>query len=418
MIDEEINLDIINIETNVSSGPNDNELSDLINELISYINNIKQINLSIDINISRDKNLIYEQYIETEKNNSLLLLNPDLSNEWHPTKNGKLLPEHVTASSNKKVWWLCSKGHEWQSVINSRNKGVGCPYCTGNKPIPGYNDLKTINPIIASQWHMTKNGELKPEDFTISSNKKVWWQCEKGHEWEALIYTRSSGCGCPYCSGQRVISGENDLATINPKLAKEWHPTKNNGLTPEQVMPGSNKKVWWKCKNGHEWQATISSRNSGRGCPYCSGQKVLSGYNDLFSLNPELSKEWSSRNNKLPSQVTLNSNEKVWWKCEKGHEWEASPNQGSRALGCPYCSNQKVLKGYNDLATLNIELAKQWNYSKNKTLYPTDVVPGSNKKVWWKCEKGHEWEAVISSRNKGCGCPLCYRILKSNVNKK
>lgn len=325
----------------VSSGPNDNELSDLINKLISYINNIKQIKLSIDINISRDKNLIYEQYIETEKNNSLLLLNPDLSNEWHPTKNGKLLPEHVTASSNKKVWWLCSKGHEWQSVINSRNKGVGCPYCTGKKAIPGYNDLKTINPIIASQWHMTKNGELKPEDFTISSNKKVWWQCEKGHEWEAMIYDRTNGTNCPICSGHKVLIGYNDLGTLNPKLAKEWHPIKNGNLKPQDVTTGSSKKVWWQCEKGHEWEALIYTRSSGCGCPYCAGQRLISGENDLATINPKL--------------------------------------------------------------------AKEWHPTKNNGLTPEQVMPGSNKKVWWKCKNDHEWQATISSRNSGRGCLKCYK---------
>jgi hypothetical protein len=66
-----------------------------------------------------------------------------------------------------------------------------------------------------------------------------------------------------------------------------------------------------------------------------------------------------------------------------------------------------VLKGYNDLQTLNPSLAKEWNYEKNVNLYPDNVSIGSSQKVWWKCEKGHEWEAVIYNRNNGRGCPEC-----------
>ena len=84
-------------------------------------------------------------------------------------------------------------------------------------------------------------------------------------------------------------------------------------------------------------------------------------------------------------------------------------NNGHR---CPYCTGKKVLKGYNDLQTLNPTLAKEWNYEKNNGLTPMDVAPNSHKKVWWKCNKGHEWQAIIGNRHKGNGCPIC-RKLKS-----
>jgi len=62
------------------------------------------------------------------------------------------------------------------------------------------------------------------------------------------------------------------LQVINPKLSKEWHPTKNGVLTPEDVTPYSNKKVWWVCEKKHEWSVAICNRNRGTGCPYCSGR--------------------------------------------------------------------------------------------------------------------------------------------------
>ena len=109
-----------------------------------------------------------------------------------------------------------------------------------------------------------------------NSGKKVWWKCDKGHEWQATMSSRNQGHGCPYCSGQKVIKGENDLQTVNPTLAKEWNYEKNNGLTPADVTPSNDKKVWWKCKKGHEWQATISNRNSGNGCPVCNSERKTS----------------------------------------------------------------------------------------------------------------------------------------------
>ena len=197
--------------------------------------------------------------------------NAQLMAEWNWEKNNELNfePETLTLGSSKKVWWMCSKGHEWQTSISHRNNGRRCPYCAGKKTLKGYNDLQTVNPPLSKEWNYEKNNGLTPVDVMSSSGKKVWWKCSKGHEWQASIADRNRGRGCPYCASKKVLKGYNDLQTVNPALSKEWNYEKNNGLTPVDVMPNSNKKVWWKCKTGHEWQATIASRNSGSGCPIC-----------------------------------------------------------------------------------------------------------------------------------------------------
>ena len=179
-------------------------------------------------------------------------------------------------NSDKKVWWECRKGHEWQATINSRNNGRGCPYCAGRFVIKGQNDLQTVNPTLAKEWHYEKNSGLTPDEVMPNSNKKVWWECGEGHEWQATINSRNSGIGCPYCSGRDVIKGENDLETVNPTLAKEWNYEKNYGITPKDVLPNSGKNVWWKCSKGHEWQASIGSRNRGNGCPVCNSERHTS----------------------------------------------------------------------------------------------------------------------------------------------
>lgn len=299
----------------------------------------------VDVNVERDNLAIQEQYVISTKEASLAGLYPDLANEWHPTKNGKLDATMFYSGSVKKVWWKCSKGHEWKAVIESRVRGSGCPYCSGRNAVKGENDLETVNPRLASEWDAKKNGILKPSDVLPNSGKKVWWKCSKGHEWQDTPSHRSANRGCPYCSGQRVLDGYNDLVTTHPKIASEWHPTKNGSLSPKEVTKGSNKKFWWKCSKGHEWQAAPNERTRGYGCPYCSGQRVLRGYNDLATTHPFLLKEWNyEKNAVLPDSISKGSHMKIWWKCSKGHEWQAQVKNRTNGTKCPYCSGKRKLK--------------------------------------------------------------------------
>ena len=125
---------------------------------------------------------------------------------------------------------------------------------------------------IIKEWHYKKNGGMSPKDFSIKSHIKVWWICEKGHEWETKIYNRTAGTGCTYCFG-RFATEENNLYLSKNQLAEEWHSEKNKPLTPKDVTPQSHKEVWWICKNGHEWVAKIFNRYKGTGCPHCKANK-------------------------------------------------------------------------------------------------------------------------------------------------
>lgn len=280
------------------------------------------------------------------------------------------------------------------------------------------NSLSSKFPEIAKEWHPTKNGELLPTEVSFGSQKSVWWQCSKGHEWESRIANRTgNGRGCPYCAGRKVLAGYNDLATTHPDLSKEWHPTKNGELKPENVSSGIGKKVWWKCSNGHEWQAYVYNRVKGHACPYCSGRTVLEGFNDLATTHPGLAEEWHPIKNEklLATQVMAGSHKKVWWRCSEGHEWIAEIKSRVQGHSCPICSNQYVLEGFNDLATTYPELVNEWHPTKNGNLTPRDVVYGSTQRVWWKCSKGHEWETKIVSRtHMKTGCPYCVSELHTS----
>lgn len=369
---------------------------------------------NVDVNLERDAIAIESLRQYTEKESSLKFSNPALAAEWHYDKNGSLRPESVFPNSNKKVWWRCNNGHEWYAAINSRNSGKGCPFCAGQKVISGYNDLKTVNPGLTAEWDYKNNNGMSPGEVMPNSDRKVWWICNKGHGWQATIASRNRGNGCPYCSGRYAISGINDFKTLNPSLMSEWNYKRNGELNPEDLAANSHKKVWWKCHEGHEWQATIAHRNNGLGCPYCSGRYPIKGKNDLKTVNPHLAAEWNyKKNNGLrPEDVLPNSNKKVWWTCIKGHEWEAAIDNRNNGRGCPYCSEKRVLIGYNDLQTVNPSLATEWNFERNSGSTPNMFTANSGKKVWWLCKEGHEWQAVIKNRNKGTGCPECYRKQK------
>lgn len=167
----------------------------------------------------------------------------ELLAQWDRQANLPLTPETIPYGSTKKVWWQCEKGHCWQVTVNNRTSShTDCPYCSGRAAWPGETDLASRFPELAREWHPTKNLPLTPECVLPGSEKKVWWRCGLGHVWRATIHSRTDGCGCPVCANRAVAPGINDLASQFPRLAKEWHPTKNGTLTPQKVTFGTNAK--------------------------------------------------------------------------------------------------------------------------------------------------------------------------------
>ena len=266
-----------------------------------------------------------------------------LLRQWDFVRNGAVTPDQISYGSKRKVWWHCEHGHIWSATPTARTSGgSGCPYCAGTRPVPGQTDLASQYPALARQWHPVKNQPLLPTEVLPGSHRKVWWLCPKGHEWQAQIKSRVSGCNCPVCANRMLIPGENDLNTVHPELAQQWHPTRNGTLTPRQVLPGSHRKVWWLCSKGHTWQAEVAARVSGNGCPYCAGKKVLAGFNDLATVDPELAAQWHPTLNGhlTPEVVTASSHRMVWWECSLGHAWKAViySRSGLKRCGCPVCA--------------------------------------------------------------------------------
>jgi len=341
--------------------------------------------------------------------NDFVTLYPEIAAQWHPTKNVGVLISKIRPGSHRKLWWRCEKGHEWQAEVKSRVSGSGCPICSGRIVLKGETDFATLFPILAGEWHPTKNGGLLPNEIRPRSNRKIWWRCEKGHEWQAALSSRVNGYGCPICSGKAVVEGQNDFSSRYPAIAKQWHPQKNGTMKPTMVASQSNRIAWWQDEFGHESRTSIASRVKGSGCPICLNKQLLSGFNDLQTRFPEIAKEWDSEKNGITPGKVLPNNDKAWWRCPYGHEYETTiSSRTTKNTGCPICAGKEVAVGVNDLATSYPQLAQEWHPQKNGRLLPTMVTAGSNKRVWWQDEFGHEWMAsVVSRTSKDAGCPYC-----------
>ena len=240
------------------------------------------------------------------------------------------------------------------------------------------------------------------------------WKCLKDGCEEIFEYPWiriQQGARCSFCLGIKV-GLSNCLATLNPELAKEWHPTKNGDLTPYKVTHNTTKNVWWQCKKDkeHVWRATISNRNKGSGCPDCVRSRVTDKYN-LLVINPKLASEWDYiKNIDRPENYPPFSVKSVYWQCSKNpkHKWKTTIcNRNKRGDKCPYCSGRRVGEDCN-LLVMHPKLCEEWNYNKNDKI-PEEYISNSNVKVWWKCKKcKFEWKSIISNRSRlNRGCPQC-----------
>ncbi len=339
-------------------------LSDVISQLLIFLG----VKSSEEVVVQRDEAEILQRFILSEKENSLQNKMPSLASEWDLEENQGIRPDQVNYTSHRKVAWMCKKGHKWKATVYSRVSGNGCPCCSGKVLVQGENDLKSQNPMLALEWNYEKNGDLKPEMITVNNGKKVWWTCSScGNTWQATVAHRNSGRGCPECAKAKSsekfcrtrIKRVGSFSDAFPDLIKEWDYQKNGDITPDLVSPHSGRKVWWTCsKCNHEWEAVISNRAKGSGCPKCAQtQRILTNTANALKSKPSL------------------------------------------------------LEAYPDIA-------KEWDWMSNKPLTPDIITPGSSKKIGWICSVcGNHWNAIISNRTrKNQGCPECFKKKRKSHN--
>lgn len=376
--------------------------------------------------------------------NSIAFKNPEVASQWYQQLNGDLRPENVSPGSNKIVFWRCNKTcvngceHIWKTSVTNRCSGTNCPFCSGLKHCIHESILYT-HPELVKQWNYEKNKELKPSDVKEGSEKKVHWVCEKGHETQTSVYLRAKkNSGCQKCSrkGPNVIIDEADsIINTHPDIAKQFHPTKNQGVDLKNLCQGSGKLITWFCENKcvhgcpHEWKTSVNNRTGlGRGCPFCSKPpKKICIHSSIVFTHPHIAAQWHPTKNgeKKPEHYSHGSEVNVSWKCENTckegciHEWESNINNrtGKRSDGCPFCGDFKK-KHCIHMSVLHThpELVKQWHPTKNGDLKPEDFTKGSTQNIHWicsnKCRYGclHEWEATINTRTSGHGCAFCVKL--------
>ena len=195
-----------------------------------------------------------------------------------------------------------------------------------------------------------------------------------------------------------VVVGINDLQSQRPDVLKDWDYDLNGDLSPDSISVGSEKRIWWKCKNGHSYQLSAGQKTHGQGCPLCAGKYCVTGINDFASMCPEMMKEWDyEANGGLdPKTIYYKSRKvRVHWKCQLGHRWDTTlASRTEHNSGCPVCAGNVVVSGFNDLYSGFPQVAAEWNYEKNGSLLPSEVSRYSTKKVWWRCsECNFEWIA-------------------------
>jgi hypothetical protein len=333
------------------------------------------------------------------KRPSLAETHPDLAREAHGWN-----PRTVSFGSVKVLEWLCPEGHIYTARPNNRSHGTGCPYCSGRKVLAGFNDLATTNPALAGEVVV---GD--PTTVSTWSHQQLGWCCARGHRWFERVAERSGGYGCPYCSGQRVLAGFNDVATTHPRIAAEA-----DGWDTTRVSRGSNQVLIWRCEEGHRYEALPNARTAGRGCPYCSGNRVLAGFNDLATTHPEIAAEADGWD---PQLVSPGSNQVGTWRCRSGHSFACRVKvRTGRGQGCPRCGHRRVdasgrmtvtlsrvIAGVNDFASARPDLvaeAKGWD--------PASVSAKDTTPRLWRCARCLScWEVAPARRVSGSVCPYC-----------
>lgn len=437
--------------------------------------------------------------------------NPKLIAEWDWEKNQEigLNPQKLSEGSNKRAWWVCRKGHKWDAVIASRKNGRDCPYCSGRRAIPGENDLVTLFPDICKEWAEEENkaNGVFADHITAYSKQEVWWKCSKGHLYKMTVDKKTARkFGCPYCSGYRFKSGYNDLQTIYPELAKEWHPTKNKEAKPSDIFANSREKYWWRCPLGHEYQATPRDRGVGRtNCPICNKRRQTSfpeqalfyyikqiypdaqnSFRDLFENGMELDifipsvgygieydgkafhstdkqyqrevkkmqichengikliriKEGEDRlerpgtadftfyikNPKKEEEIQsifqhiinrFDPESSMW---TRKNPWQVS----SRTRVNLTRDGAKIRANYltdipNSLDKERPDVVRMWNFEKNVGINPRMFTTHSNTVVWWRCQIcGHEWQTSINgmTRPGHIGCAICAKRIRGETQTK
>jgi len=307
--------------------------------------------------------------------------------------------------------YVCPNGHRYESqgqVLRASKASGGCGYCARKKATPE-TSLAASHPEIAAEWHPTLNGDVTPAGVLSGTGDEYAWLCAaQGHTYYTTPNSRTSkGSGCGYCANV-LVDESNCLRTTHTQLAAEWNTEKNGDVTPDNVVAGSEERVWWICEEGHEFHTTVAARTRGAGCHVCTHQ-LAHPTTCLAATHPEIAAKWDYERNGdvTPETVFAGSLQKVSWRCDNGCSYDAAIVSKVKGIGCRYCSNRGVNEK-NCMRATNPALAAQLHPTKNGKRTADNIVAGTSHYLWWLCPEGHDWKATGDNRlRQDAGCPYC-----------
>lgn len=352
---------------------------------------------------------------------------PELK-EWYDTeKNIGVDVTTLSISSKENIWWKCpSCDYSWSISLSARvvhsNGGYAirnCPVCSGVKRGLPYSEEF---PDLSESFMDELNGCSLDDVRGFNRGTTFWWHCDICDEnfestLASMIRSRNTASkGCSFCSGKKV-NKENSFAALHPEVMDEYDPS--NEIDPYTVPEYSNKNVKWICRNNkdHRWEARFQCRSRGQGnCNICRGYQ----YGKMFyEDHAEYEQYYDTSKNQRPfSSLFSMSNDYVWWKCDKGHEFQRSVyNRIHRFRDCPLCNRTIVVKGVNDFQHTYPEIKDIWDYEANDRT-PDTISDRCNDKFYFTCNKGHQYASSLSTvKANRFGCLVCNNtIIQEGVN--
>lgn len=315
------------------------------------------------------------------------------------------IPFQDVRGYDTKLLWICTKHGEYEQYLRSmmravKNGNTGCPYCHGSQVHPD-ESFGVLHPELVKEWN--ESNEKTPYDYTEHSRYVATWHCpDCGTKWEADISTRAAGYGkCPNCYGSQTFKER------YPEL--EQYYAKDNDLPFEEATVSDNTPRNWICEHGHEFEDSFNNiHKRGFRCPYCESVKVLQGFNDFATLEPEYAKDYDETLNGNTASDVLINNRPAYFKCNQGHSFVRNIVQHVALKGvCPVCNGYLLQTGVNDLATVYPQAAELWDYEKNDNT-PDKVLATLGARYHYICKEGHHFKCTLGDLVKNdYKCPVC-----------
>ena len=362
---------------------------------------------------------------------------PELIKEW--SDKNRQQPNEISEFSKKEIIWKCKKcGCEWVAKAADRSRGFkNCPTCY---PF-GKNGRRLADVRPDLRKYYSSENDVAFDELSSHDEESRIWICDKGHKImkNAANAIKNEEFVCPKCSG-RIAAENNNISLNYPELLDDWDYEKNEalGLRPTQMLEGSYRAPYWKCKKcGSSYQLRINRKilydSEGKNpCPYCRGW-LVNETNCLAFTNPEVLQYWDYEANDAaginPHNVLARNGVMARWICSDcGSHYDMAiservQRENDDQISCPYCRGWLVNET-NCLAFTNPEVLQYWDYEANDAagINPHNVLARKGIMARWICpDCGSNYDMAINERiqredNDQLSCPYCRGRLINETN--